>query len=453
MKLSCVAAACHGELHGEDVDFSSISIDTRTIQPGDVFVAIRGENFDGHDYIAAAKEAGASAVVAATYEPAYEPCLEVEDTRYALGKLAAAWLDQYSFKRIAVTGNAGKTTVKEMLACALGDKVLATQGNLNNDIGVPLTLFRCNEDLHYGVFELGANAPGEIAWTSSLVQADISLITNVTGAHLEGFGSMQGIADAKSEIFTGTKAGGTAIINDDDSFAEFFASQAIQSELKLVRVSASNVDADLYAASIRLGLQEVAFDLHANDQVFPVVLPLSGAHQVSNALMALAVVDVLGEDLSLAIKRLQAIKPVQGRMNLIDCDGGVLVDDSYNANPGSVKVAAKWLVKQSRPTAMVLGDLAELGPDAEIIMTDLGKALKQIGADKLIAKGDLAALAADSFGADGITVSNYHQAADAASDCLSQGGTVIVKGSRSAAMENVISILKNKTEQKTGAQG
>lgn len=440
MRLSQAAQATGGQLVGKDLDFARVSTDTRSIVRGDLFVALRGERFDAHEFLSQAAASGACAALVEKDTGAFDSYVRVGDTRIGLGKVAAAWADQFSALRIAVTGNAGKTSVKEMIACMLGDQVLATQGNLNNDIGVPLTLLRLNEEHRFGVFELGANAPGEIAWTSSLVHPAIAMITNVTGAHLEGFGSMQGIADAKSEIFSGMKEGDTAIINSEDSFADFFTAQARKQGLVIRRIGfdASN---DLYADQLDVQRDLSHARLHVDGQALPMTVPLAGRHQVINALMAIAAVREAGVSIAEALQRLAHLAPVKGRMNLVECLGGTLVDDSYNANPGSVRVAIDWLKAQPAPRALVLGALAELGPTSDDIHRELGRYAAEAGLDYLVVVA-AAAPAAEGFGVRAQQVADATAAAHAVKDVLEQGGTVLVKGSRSARMEAVIEALR-----------
>ena len=445
MRLSRVARFCDGQLSGADVDFLRVSTDTRDILPGDLFVALRGERFDGHDFIDDAKSSGAVAALCESPAPQL-PAVVVKDSRKALGLLAAGWAAEHSLFRIAVTGNAGKTTVKEMIACMLSAQpcdaaVHATKGNLNNDIGVPLTLLGVNDGHRYGVFELGANAPGEIAWTSSLVHPHIVMITNVTGAHLEGFGSMQGIADAKAEIFSATAPDAVAIINADDQFAGFFTTQALQAELHIVTVGQYS-GADWRAEKISLNGSAVDFVLMHNGQRHDVHLPLAGVHQVNNALMAIAAVAEAGISLADALPRLKNLQPVKGRMNIKACLGGTLVDDSYNANPGSVRVAIDWLATQSVPRVLVLGNLGELGADERNIHRQLGEYASAAGLDHLITVGALAAEAADAFGQGAVQADGHQSAAKMLQPMLAQGSTVLVKGSRSAGMDEVITALQ-----------
>ena len=437
MWLSQIAQWTGGTLIGEDRKVNAVVTDTRDMEPGCLFVALKGERFDAHDFLAQAADSGAVAALVDREQNDFASAVQVDDTRLALGRLASGYAAQFTSERLAVTGNAGKTTVKEMAAAMLGEGTLATRGNFNNDIGVPLTLLRLSGEHRYAVIELGANAPGEIAWTSSLAKPKVVLVTNVTGAHLEGFGSMQGIANAKAEIFDGCQAGGQAIINNDDSFADFFAAEAEKAGLRLIRVG-SQAPADLYAEHIQLHQDRVEFVLQPLGEA--VTVPLPGAHQVSNALLACAAVRALGVNLGQVLPRLSQLKPVPGRMNLHALAGGVLVDDTYNANPGSVRVAIDWLAAQPAPQMLVLGALGELGPQAEQLVEELGGYARQAGISDLVVMTGASA-AAKGFGDGAMTAENDQQAASWSAPVLQQGGTVLVKGSRSAGMEAVVQRL------------
>ncbi len=440
MKLSQAAVVTQGVLAGSDMDFRHVSTDTRNIRAGDLFVALRGENFDAHDFLEEAARLGASSALVEKPTTHFSNYIQVADSRRGLGLLASGWADQFAVSRIAVTGNAGKTTVKEMIACMLGDGVLATRGNLNNDIGVPLTLLSLREEHQFAVVELGASAAGEIAWTASLLRPQVAMITNVTGAHLEGFGSMQGIADAKAEIFSAMEAGSVAVINRDDSFADYFAGIARAKGLMLVFVGAdasndfsvTNVISERDYCSCVLKHQGASYDLS---------IPLAGTHQVSNALMALAAATSVGVLLSDAIQRLQTMRPVKGRMNVQPCLGGTLVDDSYNANPGSVRAAIDWLKHQPGDSALVIGRLGELGDSAESIMYELGEYAARAQIGDVIAMPTAASVAA-GFSDKAVVADDVAAAASRAKDILKKGGTVLVKGSRSARMEAVIEALR-----------
>lgn len=451
MRLSQIASWCDGVLLGNDVTCQRINTDTRSLQPGDLFVALRGDRFDGHDYVAAAMAGGASAALVANDVPE-RPVVKVADTRRALGLLAAGYAADFSLKRIAVTGNAGKTSVKEMIACMLSaepddPRVHATRGNFNNEIGVPLTLLALNAGHQYGVFELGASTPGEIAWTVSLVRPHVVLVTNVTGAHLEGFGSMQGIANAKAEIFSAAAPGALAIVNDNDRFADFFAERAAQHGLAVVHTGEHDGVA-WQAHDVQCGASSSHFQLKCPAGDFTVTLPIPGRHQVSNALQALAAVHAVGVPVEQAIARLAGLRSVKGRMQIHPCAGGTLVDDSYNANPGSVRAAIDWLAGRPAPRVLVLGNLGELGAEAGNIHAELGEYARAAGIDAVLALGDLAALAATGFGDGARRVDSYVAAAQQARLFLEQAGTVLVKGSRSAGMDAVVTALMTEEERR-----
>ncbi len=437
MRLSQVAQWTGGRLQGEDLIVPAVVTDTRNMTPGCLFVALKGDRFDAHDFLTQAQANGASAALVDREQEVFASAVQVADTRQGLGRLASGYADQFTAERLAVTGNAGKTTVKEMAAAMLGSDTLATAGNFNNDIGVPLTLLRLRAEHRYAVIELGANAPGEIAWTSQLTKPKVVLVTNVTGAHLEGFGSMQGIANAKAEIFGGCVPGGRAIINNDDSFAEFFAGEAIKAGLNVIRISTRGA-ADLYAEQIVLHQDRAEFVLQPLGET--VTVPLPGAHQVNNALMACAAVRALGVELAEVLPRLATLKPVPGRMNLHPVAQGMLVDDTYNANPGSVRAAIDWLASQPAPRMLVLGAMGELGPQADTLVAELGAYAREKGLDRLVVMRGAQA-AASEFGDQALIADEHQQAVDWSAPVLQDGGTVLVKGSRTAGMEAVVQQL------------
>ena len=441
MQLSQVAQLTAGVLHGADLTFERVSTDTRSLQPGDFFVALRGEHFEGADFLPEAAKKGACAAMTEAATGDFASYVQVTDCRKGLGLMAAGWAAQFPLKKIAVTGNAGKTTVKEMIAVMLGESTLATSGNLNNDIGVPLTLLNARPEHRFAVIELGANAQGEIAWTSSLVVPDVALITNVTGAHLEGFGSMQGIAEAKSEIFDAMSPGAVAIVNQDDGFAGYFRSRAAEQQLKIVSVG-QMPGCDFSATAIAPMTDKTGFILQHENKEYSVIVPLPGKHQVSNALMALAAVDALGISLRLAIERLATLAMIKSRLNVSSCLGGTLIDDSYNANPGSVKAAIDLLVGMPKPRVLVLGTVAELGEYSEQQHQIMGGYAAESGIERLITVGDETAPAANAFGKSATQVADHQQAADLALSVLRKGGSVLVKGSRSAAMDKVVRQLQ-----------
>ena len=452
MRLNDLAMWSEGKLVGADQSLNQLVIDSRRVAAGDVFLALKGERFDGHDFLAEVAQAGAQAAVVEQPTTAFANYVQVNDSRRALGLIAKGWCDQFALRRVAVTGNAGKTSVKEMIACLLGEHTLATAGNLNNDIGVPLTLLRADASQRFGVFELGASHAGEIAWTASLVQPEVVLITNVTGAHLGGFGSMQGIANAKAEIFAAAARGASAIINRDDSFADFFSEQARAAGLTLISVaSASDSKADFRGSDWHEDAAGSHFVLHHQGNSWPVTLSLPGRHQLSNALQAIAAVAALGLDVSECLPRLASMQPVAGRMVRHQLACGLLVDDSYNANPGSVLAAGRWLATQPHPQLFVLGGVAELGEQEVALHQQMGRELAELSIDQLVTVGERARPAAAAFGKAALAVAQHDEALPCARDTLAAGGSVLVKGSRSAAMERVVDALL--AEMRTGQNG
>ncbi len=452
MKLSEIARICAGVLHGTDLEISQVSTDTRTLVPGDLYVAVRGEHYDGADFIGEALARGAVAVVAERPVSQAPSLVEVPDARIALGHIAAAHVQRFDMQRVAVTGNSGKTTVKDMIACLLGTGTLATSGNLNNEIGVPLTLLRANEHCRFGVFELGASKAGDIAWTTSLVRPHIALITNVTGAHLAGFGSMQGIADAKAEIYQGVVAEGVAVINLDDAFSTFFSEVAKELGLRVVTVSARN-PADLYARDIQTSPMHSTFQLCTHDQNLTVDLPLPGSHQVINALMALAVPLVLGMDMASVVPRLRAMQPVPGRMHAMSCFSGTLIDDSYNANPGSVRAAIDALLRMPEPRVLVFGGMAELGDISADSHAEIGAYARQTGIEELFAVGDAAIPAAREFGPGASIFLDVDAAVEPVVDRLKAGATLLVKGSRAFHMDSLVRQVCERKEGRSCCSG
>lgn len=441
MKLSAAAQWTSGELMGRDVEYLGVSTDTRHIELGNLFVALRGDNFDGHDFLDEAARLGAAAAITERDTDAYPGYVRVADARRALGLLAAGWFTRFSLPTIAVTGSAGKTTVKEMLARMLGEEVLATHGNLNNDIGVPLTLLRATAEHRYAVIELGANAPGEIGWTTTLAQPGVAMVTNVGGAHLEGFGSMRGIAEAKSEIFRGVPAGGTAIINMDDDWADFFIERAGEQGLRILRVGMDG-DHDLVARDIVAEDNAMRFVLVTGELEKAVRLPLPGRHQVSNALMALGAVQALGLPLEPAMARLAGLQSVPGRIHRAVCGAGTLLDDSYNASPGSVRAAIEVLASMPAPRALVLGAMAELGADSRALHESLGREAREAEIEQLITVAGEATPAAEGFGAGARALASHDEAVREAWPVLEAGGTVLVKGSRASRMDLVVDGLR-----------
>ncbi len=439
---STLSATMHG-----DAGFERVCTDTRAITPGDLFVALRGPNFDGHQFLAQAKAAGARAAVVDSLQPVDLPQWQVNDTRIALGQIARLNRERFSGPVFAVTGSSGKTTVKEMLSTVLGlqDSVLATRGNLNNDIGAPLTLLELSDQHQQAVIELGASGGGEIAYTVALAQPDVAVLNNAMGAHLEGFGSLQGVVRAKGEIFAGLSAAGCAVINLDDDNASYWLQQT--DGQRRLTFGIDNPEADIQATDLQLQASGCyQFVLVQGEQKTRVALPVMGRHMVANALAVAAACRAQGIDFSQITRGLEAFVPVPGRMcPLTTPQGCQLIDDCYNANPSAVRAAIDVLASLPGKQILVLGDMGELGPDAARLHAGVGVYAAEQGVDQLLAKGELSQHTVDGFvqaGGNSAELFASHEALIAyLAPLCDTASRVLVKGSRSAAMEKVIHAL------------
>ena len=411
--LSDAAAAMHGELLGADRGFNGISTDTRTLHEGQLFFALHGPNFDGSDYVATALEKGAAGAVVGAAVDAEIAQITVDDTRLALGRFGAAWRDAHDATVVGVTGSNGKTTLKELIAACLSRKAptLATLGNLNNDIGVPIMLARLGPEHRYAVMEMGANHAGEIAYLASLARPDVAVITNAGPAHLEGFGSIEGVSRAKGEILQDAHRPRLAVLNADD------------------RVPAPD---------------HSRFVLHVAGTSTPVLLPLPGVHNVRNACAAAAVAHALDVPLDDIRVALENVRPVSGRLQpAVGIHGSTLFDDSYNANPLSVIAATEFLAALPGESWLVLGDMKELGEDAEELHREVGEAARANGVSRLFALGDLAREAVEGFGEQARWYASRDALVDEISGMLKPGVNVLVKGSRSMHMERIVDALRD----------
>lgn len=442
MTLQQVAVWAKGQQLGESITLTGVSTDTRTLKAGDLFVALKGESFDGHDFLEVAKAAGASATLVSQPQNVFEHAVQVENTTVALGHVASAWAKSCGAKAIAITGNSGKTTVKEMLAHLLVEHgCLATAGNFNNEIGVPLTLLRLTPEHEFGVFELGANHQGEIAWTASLVEPQVGVITNITGAHLEGFGSLEGIANAKAELIDALGPDSLLVLNQEGGFYETFQAHAQHKGVPVVSVSVENSAADYFAENIHSSAAGSEFVCHHKNEAVVIKVSLPGAHQVANALQAIAVARYYGIPWEQIQARMATLAGVPGRLQLKACGKGMVIDDTYNANPGSVAAALRFLMTQPAPHAFVFGGIGELGEASTVEHRRVGELAKELNVDVFIAVGELPLPAAEAFGEGALQCPTTNDVAPFISSTLVQGGTVLVKGSRSTAMEHVVAAL------------
>ena len=443
--LSLAAKSMSGALHGEDCNFAGVSTDTRTIRNGELFFALQGPNFDGHDYVASAKENGAAAAVVSAIVDEDIAQITVDDAKQALGRFGAAWRNEKDIIVVGVTGSNGKTTLKELIAACLNQKAptLATQGNLNNDIGMPLMLLRINDGHKYAVLEMGANHKGEIEYLTSLAKPDVAVITNAAAAHLEGFGSLEGVAHAKGEILQGVKRPNVAVLNADDAYFSYWASLVGDARTLTFGIDSA---ADVRADEIKTGPEQTDFRLHLPGGSIAVTLPLAGFHNVSNACAAAAVAIALGANNAQIKTALESVAPVAGRMQpLAGSNGSTLFDDSYNANPISVIAAAEFLAALAGESWLVLGDMKELGDDAEDLHREVGEAARTSGINRLFALGELSRQSVAGFGENGRwfeSIDTLIESLLSALAAATERVSVLVKGSRSMRMERVVNALR-----------
>lgn len=446
VSLAELAARLNGQLIGDDLPIESVSSDSRAVDSKTLFVALKGENFDGHNFAQAAVDAGANALLVERELPIDAAQIVVANSQRAMGEIGAYVREKLAPVCVALTGSNGKTSVKEMIATILSQQhqVLYTAGNFNNEIGVPLTLLRLQQGDEFGVFELGANHAGEIDYTSSLVKPCVAMVNNVASAHLEGFGSLEGVAKAKSEIFNHVTSNGTAVINADDPFADVMLAASVHlKQLRFGVESELSRDLDIWANKLSSdSYGRYSFTIHHENNGLPVSLPLAGRHQVSNALAATSICLALGLSLAHICQGLSLLKPVKGRMLPSLLGRVTVIDDSYNANPASVGAAIDWLQEIKGNRCLVLGDLGELGDNAALLHRELGELAKAKGVNALFCVGTLSEGASHAFGSK-----HYHDIDDLVAGLIEYINgmpsevTVLVKGSRSARMERVVEAL------------
>jgi len=448
MQLSEAAQATMGQVLGEDILFTSVGTDSRNIAPEQLFVALHGENFDGHAYAHQALEKGAAAALISTQQGNISPALLVRDTRLALGSLAGYWRAKFDIPLAAITGSNGKTTVKEMLSCILraaagsDEAVLATQGNLNNDIGLPLTLLKLRAWHRYAVTEMGMNHAGEISYLTRLGRPTVALVNNATTAHIGGLGTVEDIANAKGEIFEGLAEDGVAIINADDAFAPLWKTLAAGKQVitfGLVNPADVTATYQLHADGSDVQMQSPQDNVDCNVEFR---LPVPGLHNVRNALAASAAALAMGVDKLDIAKGLAAFGGVNGRLQQkAGLHGALVIDDTYNANPASMKAAIDVLAAQPGTKIMVMGDMGELGGNAPAMHAEIGRYARQAGLSGFYALGELSRQAAEAFGAGAQQADSPEAVFEALNIQLGQGTVVLVKGSRFMRMERVVNLI------------
>lgn len=450
--LSEIAPVLNGIILGHDVQFKGCSTDTRRLIPGSIYIALRGEHFDGHDFVTTAQQQGAVAVLVDRPVACGLPALRVENTRKALGELAQLWRQRFDLPVVAITGSNGKTTTKEMLKAIFTQMgpVLASSGNFNNDIGVPLTLFNLDTTHRYAVIEMGANHAGEIKQLSHMAMPTVATITQCAPAHLEGFQNIDGVALAKGEIFIHLQTGGTAVINHDDVYAELWCRQIAAADADappessyLINTFALHRTADVMAQELQLHPDSSDFILQTVRGTIPIHLPLPGKHNVLNALTAGACALACGCSLTVIQQGLQQIQPVAGRLQRYEgFNQTLLIDDSYNANPASLNAALAVLGQHPPPYWLILGDMNELGERSVAFHQQAGRLAREVGVERLWAMGNMSRYAVESFGVGALHFVHHDDLITALRAQLPLGATLLIKGSRSMQMEKVVLALR-----------
>lgn len=437
----------HSDARQGDVEFTRVNTDSRTLSEGDLFIALRGERFDAHDFINDVVAKKPCALVVERFFPEIAlPQLVVSDSLLALGQIAA--LNRSLFLRpiIAITGSSGKTTVKTLLAGILAEcgPTHATKGNFNNHIGVPLTLLQLEAHHEFAVIEMGASGPAEIEYLCSLAKPQITMINNVMPAHIQGFGSLQGVARAKGEIYAALPTTGTAVVNIDDRFAPDWL--ASLTNRRVIRVSMQNSDADCFAQEIEHNANNIEFAIHLQGSSTQVSINAQGEHNVRNALMAAACASAVGANLQQIKQGLANFAPVAGRMSRhIGFNNAQIIDDSYNANPGSVRAAIDVLAQKPQGI-LVLGDLGELGPEAPQLHAELGEYARAKKIANVFTVGKLSENTARAFGESAKHFADQSSLVEHLKKIATKDTTLLIKGSRSAAMDLVVRQLCDSAE-------
>ena len=437
LRLSEIASMANGELRGEDIEVTGISTDTRNLHFGDLFIALEGEKFDGHKFIDETVEQIVSGVFIHKEVMTQLPSILVEDTLVGMSRWANAWRRKVNPKLVAITGSNGKTTVKQMISNILSrvGNTCSTKGNLNNHIGVPLTLLNLRENNEYAVIEMGANHHGEIDHLSSLAEPQVAVITNAGPAHLEGFGSVAGVAQAKGEIIHGVCEGGTVVLNADDQYLDVWLEKS--KHLKVITFGFSE------RATIRGEINDdQSLSVYMNDNYININLPLPGKHNAYNALASFAVGIAFQIDINEIKFGLENADQVHGRLQLKQgMLGASIIDDTYNANPASLQAAIEVLCSQEKEPWLVLGDMGELGEDTVSIHAHMGELAKAAGVKKLFGLGELAKQAVDEFGENGFFFNKHDVLSRELLNQMNENCCILIKGSRTMHMEDVVNFL------------
>ena len=434
-----------GQLVGADRPFTSVSTDTRTIEPGALFVALSGPSFDGHDFVATAAQNGAAAALVARQLPVDIPQIVVADPLAALAAFAREWRRQFPIPVVGVTGSNGKTTTKELIGSILSQRgpTLVTKGNLNNHIGVPLTLLELTGEHRFAVIEMGANHIGEIAHLASLAEPTVGIVTNAGAAHLEGFGSLNGVATGKGEMFQALPFEGVSVINADDKYAWQWRDASAADR---ILTFGFEQPADFMAHKVRevnspSGFR-IDFDLVTPDGTVAATIPLAGLHNLRNALGAAAAACAAGTPVEQIVKGLAAMKTVAGRLELKPAiNGAFLVDDSYNANPSSLKAGLDAMKGFAGSRWLVLGEMKELGDASDELHAEVGRYARQAGIERLLAIGEGSRFSVEAFGRGGQWFADIDALIRDARSSLTSGVAVLIKGSRANRLERVSAAL------------
>lgn len=447
LTLKALARKIGGTFHGKDTPKPNVSIDTRTLKKGDLYVAIKGPRFDGHQFIKQAIDKGASCVMVDHPVGSKVPELVVSDTLEALGMMSKVWREQFQIPVFGITGSCGKTGTKEMLTAILSEvgKVHSTKGNYNNAFGLPLTLLGLNDSHEYAVLEMGTSSPGEIRHLVEIAKPTIALITNIGASHVEGFGTLKAISKEKSEIFAGLDEDGIAIVNLDDDFAKEWKGRIE----KRHRVSfGTTPSADVFIDHISYTPRGFKCELHTPIGVQDCFVPLLGEHVGMNAAAAAAAALAVGTNIEAVVTGLSKVKPVKGRLLPTKLDNGCyLIDDTYNASAKSVENALKLLRDVNGKRIFVMSNMAELGPDSEKYHREMGEMIQSFNINKAFLTGnkDLLKPTLQAAGIAATYFPNQQALVEVLKPELDSETVVLVKGCRSCHMENIVEAIKEES--------